>query len=808
MTIFNLITAAITLVHPGLSERNIKPEITHATDSLQIIEKVYIHTDRNLYYPGDDIWFKAYLIDASDRSLSGQIGNLHVELISPASNIIISRVIRLEGGLGNGDFQLPENLKSGRYRIRAYTNYMRNFGDQLFFNREIVVINSKDTINNIENDIQFVNNKTDLRFFPEGGSLVDNVPSLVAFKAVDAAGKGTDLSGEIFSSEGELITTFKSDHLGMGSFIFRPLPETSYYAIAKDSSGVVIKSDLPKSFQSGVTLSASFNKNNELVITTRTNPETLPLLLDNDLLLSFSARKVHLKTVSFRIKSYTNSFTLPIDDLPDGIVMMTLSARDSLPLSERLIYIQKNKDFEITLEPGKPVYKQRDSVSIRLSSSSDSESGQVAFLSLSAVEKKFTDNSTQYPTTISSWFMLESDIRGTIEEPSYYFDQSNPNRLHDLDLLLLTQGWRDFEWKYNSTNYYPPEVGFTVSGRLRKLIADKPIEVPKVNIGIFENEGSLVTTVPVNSSGQFCLDSIDLTGDARLLVSSVNRKGNPQGMILLDSLKYQPEVIDNQSHVIVLREENFTTFKQEHEIKESILKKYKLSDTINLGEVTIIARKPVKLESMKVESTRMLFGKPENEVINAPQFAGYKNIFELLRGRVAGVRVDGNVIRIRGINSIGLTNMPLVLIDGIQKPYDDLASFPISFIDRIDIYKSAGEIGFFGSRGANGVISIITKSGDILLPDKLVYHTVNKKISGYSEARVFYSPQHLTSSAAATGPDFRTTLFWKPNIRLQSNRYQFIKFFNADNSATIRVRAEGITNTGIPVTGETEYEVR
>jgi hypothetical protein len=237
MTIFNLIIVLTALGHPESSDSLVKPGPT--PDSLLIIEKVYIHTDRNIYYPGDDIWFKAYLIDASDRFLSNHSNNLHVELISPFSKIIINRVIRLDGGLGNGDFKLPDNLKSGRYRIRAYTNYMRNFSDHLFFNKGIVLINPTDTRDDIPDEVKDVKNKIDLSFFPEGGSLVDNVSSVVAFKAVDAMGKGCDVSGEIYASTGELITTFKSAHLGMGSFYFRPVPGLSYYSIVKDTTGAV-----------------------------------------------------------------------------------------------------------------------------------------------------------------------------------------------------------------------------------------------------------------------------------------------------------------------------------------------------------------------------------------------------------------------------------------------------------------------------------------------------------------------------------------------------------------------------------------
>jgi hypothetical protein len=64
-------------------------------DSLKIIEKVYVHTDRSVYYPSDNIWFKAYVVEATGNVLSDYSKNLHVELISPASIIIDSRIARI-----------------------------------------------------------------------------------------------------------------------------------------------------------------------------------------------------------------------------------------------------------------------------------------------------------------------------------------------------------------------------------------------------------------------------------------------------------------------------------------------------------------------------------------------------------------------------------------------------------------------------------------------------------------------------------------------------------------------------------------
>ena len=160
--------------------------------------------------------------------------------------IISDRIIRLDGGLGNGDFRLPDSLSSGRYRLRAYTNYMRNFSDQIFFNKEINIITSFAGITKPSDAEKYEQSNIDLSFFPEGGSLVDNVSSIVAFKAVDATGKGCDVSGEVYSSAGETVAEFRSTHLGMGSFVLKPKPGLSYYSIMKGPDNNEIKSEYTK----------------------------------------------------------------------------------------------------------------------------------------------------------------------------------------------------------------------------------------------------------------------------------------------------------------------------------------------------------------------------------------------------------------------------------------------------------------------------------------------------------------------------------------------------------------------------------
>ena len=816
---------------PVISDTLSAGEAAASVDSLKIIEKVYLHTDRTYYYPGNDIWFKAYLINAYDRSLSNLSRNLHVELISPSGGIHSDRIIRLDNGLGNGDFKLPDSLSSGRYRLRAYTNYMRNFSDQIFFNKEINILKTSTSINNSSDAGKSEQRRIDVNFFPEGGSLVENVSSIVAFKAVDEQGKGCDVSGEVYSSAGDKISEFRSIHLGMGSFVLKPEPGLSYYSVVKGPDNSETKSEIPKSYTSGVTLSASVNNNNEISIKISTNDQTLPLVKNNDLSLSISVRKKTVKTISLRISSLVDSIVMPTDDLPDGIVMITLKTLENLPLAERLVFFQHARNFKINIQPDREIYKQRDPVSVKISISDDSINQETAFLSFSAAESNFMDKIPEYPTTIASWFLLESDVRGPVEGPSYYFDPANPNRFKELDLLMRTQGWRDFLWKSDSTIYFTPETGFFVSGRLRKISRDKPFIDPKINLTIFQEDKIINEIVPADLSGRFYLKNIDITGDARLVASASDRKGYPNGLLLLDSMNYMPAEISGYlpASTVVKKEEILTVIRdaeikeretklvQEYDIKETIRKKYKLSDTIEIGEVTITAQKPRDIQVAKIESIRSVYGgKPDNEVIVTPQMENLPAAPELLMG-TAGVRVTTKDLygkyKIRIHREIyndarpDINPDPLLLIDGVKHDISYLDILPVSLIDRIDVLKSIGKTAVYGLDGNFGVISVITRSGNRTAAEsEPAKHTVNTKFSGYDSPRVFYSPRH-DPAAQSNNPDLRTTLFWKPDISLLTGKELLLNYFNADNSSTIRIIVEGITSTGIPVTATTEYQV-
>lgn len=315
------------------------------------------------------------------------------------------------------------------------------------------------------------------------------------------------------------------------------------------------------------------------------------------------------------------------------------------------------------------------------------------------------------------------------------------------------------------------------------------------------------------------MTGVDLTGEARLIVSGVDQKERMNGLLILDSLKYVPaEVSDSLSYVSIITENKKTELKSNYTISKEILKKYKLSDTIKIGEVNIISKRHQDPQTEKVKMSRIKYGIPEGELIITEQLKSYNSLLQVISGRFPGVEVlKGGKIRIRG--SFTLQNdsispsgedgtLPLILMDGNPIQYEELDYIPVNYIDRIDVLKSVGATSVFGMRAASGVINLITKTGVSSEIKTAVDYSTNIRISGYNEPRVFYSPQHSEDRNSSTTPDLRSTIFWKPNIDIENSGEIKINYYNGDNTTKVCIRAEGITSSGIPVTGKAEYDVK
>ena len=175
-------------------------------------EKIYVHLNKSLYLTGELMWFKAYCVSGADNKLLGISKVAYVELLNNNHAPVMQTKIALNGGTGNGSLFIPFSLNSGNYLLRAYTNRMKNFAPDYFFERILTIVNP---LKSFPAQVRPGGKGYDVQFFPEGGHLVQGLESRVAFKVTGSDGSGQPCTGAIINQQNDTVVHFKTLKFGI-----------------------------------------------------------------------------------------------------------------------------------------------------------------------------------------------------------------------------------------------------------------------------------------------------------------------------------------------------------------------------------------------------------------------------------------------------------------------------------------------------------------------------------------------------------------------------------------------------------------
>ncbi len=267
---FLLISAGFLILLPwslqsyGQSTGPAEIQISHASrNQLSLEEKIYVHTDRSFYLCGEVLWFKTYLTNAATNQPQPVSKIVYIDIINKKHQPVLQAKIAVDSGMGNGSFYLPFSVASGNYILRAYTNWMRNFSPENYFEKNISITNTSLSLDS-SGHREPVNYVVD--FFPEGGSLVNGLESKIAFKVNDNRNKGTDCEGVIVDQFKDTVTHFKSHLFGMGYFSLKPESGKNYTAVITFKNGTSIRKDLPEANNTGYVMHIADTGLNDLKI--------------------------------------------------------------------------------------------------------------------------------------------------------------------------------------------------------------------------------------------------------------------------------------------------------------------------------------------------------------------------------------------------------------------------------------------------------------------------------------------------------------------------------------------------------------
>lgn len=805
-------------------------------------EKVYLHFDNTSYYIEDDIWFKCYLVTSAFNHSSTLSKTIYVELLTDDGNIIDTQILKAENGQAYGNFTLNKMLmQAGYYEIRAYTKYMLNFGDDCIFSRVFPVYDKPEIEGKFtqhmtierkatqDNRPKEKNKNINISFFPEGGDLVNGIESRVAFIVTDKAGAQIEASGTVLNSENTEITKFSTHSQGRGIFSFVPNGKKHKAKIEYQGKSTTV--DLPQSKENGFVLFAdhSHKENIWVKVTTNNNAITNPIGL-----VTVTRDKLNAFNILDMSTNREFEINLPTKEYESGITRIIVFDVNGRILAERKIFIY-NKEKRITIKQSqnKNTYQPYEKIKMDFEISDINNKPKETTFSLSV---KDVDNYVYplYDDNIMTNLLLSSDIKGHIENPSYYFQSDDAEHRKSLDLLMLTQGWTRYKWENMTgqalTNLqYEAEKGILIDGNVNSFLRKKarPNAELSVLLSNLDNPQDFLTGICYTDSlGNFKMYA-DIVGKWKAVLQTKEKNKKKDFNIILNSL-FSPDLLpysysdisSNKNPVLengLLADNNVTENNNaENDIVQDSL--YMDQKIHHLSDVTITEKRKISTKEENLSASIVIYDsqKEMDKLIDSGEYIG-EDIYDYL------AMIDKNFRLQRNSNGDELfyKNRKIIFaIDDIaiygglygeyleQAPVgttnkgtirgsvsvSDIESIAISENPRViadHIYTPPGKAILDNTSAYGSVVFLYTHPGNFSRRKrKGIRRTV---IDGYSLTKEFYSPDY---GILPPEPDYRRTLYWNPNVVTDSSGKASVTFYNNSTSKGMIISAETVTDDG------------
>lgn len=836
-------------------------------------EKAYLHLDKRTYTLGDDLWFSAYLTAGSRQIPSPLSKTLYVDIFDGDGLLLEQRKVQMETGRGKGDFKIPRFGKAGQYQIKAYTAWMRNFGEEYFFTTQFTVVDadggsflpnvrfteiaSSDgkarystkviaasqggnplanqpievivwgdqeelyrqevSLNGqgevsfsfsipekpyssqhleliyLENGdypvskkiaIPYSLNLVDVQFLPEGGHWVVGKKSVVAFRAVAPDGNPVDVYGSIGGQE------FRTTFGGMGKIELTPEQADYQAEVTHPFSGQTKTINLPKADSEGFAMQVVNNPTASFITALVQGTQS-----GQNLILVSQTRSLINYMIQGSLTNGVWGVRIPKENLIDGINHLTVLTEDGKPLLERLIFVQKEEIDLDLVKSGN--LTSRGKLSLSLSSSVEGTPIPGSF-SISVTDAdQVKDESLTYGG-ISAELLLNSDLKGQLFQPGYYFKDQNPETLEALDLVMLTHGWRRFTWDQVTSATFPKidhfiETGINIEGQITEQTESKK-GLGGGQVSAVIGEGLEIVSSEYGPNGRFILRDMIYQDSARVTITVDDKR--VKDFVNIEII--QPEAVftgisGQYPTKIEWPEALIATFK-ERNLQQQLLED---PEVLDLEGVTVEGKTLEREE----EEIRKIYGSGDVTINpdNIPGNVAFTNIFQLIQGRVSGVQVyvaglDVQVL-FRGQGSLSSGTQPLYLLDNNPVDAGTLLQVNPRDVASVDVFKDPARAAIFGAQGANGVIAVYTKTGSGI-SNLTKNGTLVTQYGGYSAAREFYLPKYDIKSVENAAVDKRATIFWDPLVQVDASGKVNLEFYNSDQAKRHLVVIEGMDEAG------------
>jgi len=770
----------------------------HNSGLISSSQTMHVHFDKDIYLPGETIWFKAYLYNINEISYNST--NFYVAIYDEMGKLIQQKQYPVLEGSSNGDFEIPDTIQSSRIQFRAFTKGMIIDDSNNVYERILTVYNRQ---NNPDNNL--ANRTINLQFFPEGGQTVSELQNYIAIKASYPDGSPAIVNGQIVEAErNKRVDTFFTNKMGLGKFILIPSPRKTYLALWKDESGNIKQTPLPAMNRYGVSFHAEvINKELQYTIAKNRSSDSLSML---HLLAQMGNYLIYKADLVVPNEMELSIARFPIDSLPPGLLQLGLFDKNWNILQERLVFISDpgiNEQPLVNRDTINALPKGKNSIEIGLPDT------MFTNLSASIADINFYDQQRTNSIDQEIWFSRQ------LKELNVNTDSIlRSGDRNTADLITLTHDWKKYKnEKLIDKSSLKPELlddylSVTVKYKQKDFALPKGdalnliINSKGVGKQVYNLEPSDQTTF--NKDGFLFFDSTKIfyqmdknKGLTAYLTISRDRMMNIPSSI--NALENKPLLTAAKPTAVFNGLETFYTpvhskFNDVQTIK-AVIVKTKYRGNPQLARID---------ELDKFYTTGMFSGTVRGVMFNIIDdtlgVAANNNLQDYLLYRIPGVKKYGISFgkdeAIIKEGKLKIVTFPVItFIDEVEM--DQMGGIPISSLVLSDVayvkYMQGIVIGA-GFKTSHGALYVYTKKGTE--KDPLSKGLPFVYIKGYNSQKEFTGPLY-SDKTLLKEPDLRTTLYWNPNIIMdKTNNKIKIEYYNNDVSKKLLLTIEGINASG------------
>lgn len=780
------------------------------------LEKVYIAQDRSFYAPGDTIWCQAYLVEGRSHLPFANAPVLHVDWYNEAGECLQSYLLKVKNG--TAAFEIPTSAEdsSGIFYLRVYTQYQRNFDPAYLFQRPILLTRDGLSAPKTREADDF-----SLQFFPEGGYTIRDCPGTVAFLATNTEGKPIPVEGLLQETNGKPIRAIKAVHEGMGTFSYTPLPGKSY-EVNCNYKGQEKTFPLPASLPEGYQLSVKNRAEEYFEFSVLPSPG---LSLEGLQIVGHLRGQVFLDEVIEESALYGKR--IPRTALPSGLIQLTLFDQQNRPVAERLLFNRNaSEDVRIQIEKNQQSFAPRTNVELDINTLRAQEILPSRF-SLSVY------NHDLFPAqkeglNIQSHLWLQSDLAQFLPDPHQYLQEnSNQSRLL-LDYVLMTRGWRRFNWQEVLTQplviNYSPQEHIAIAGKVLKR--GKPVKA-EVFLNILNEADFTSVNLTTQEDGLFLFNGFDFTDSTELVLQANEHNSRQQKK----RKKEEAKPTGNRNVDIERIDLNEIPFQVRPGVLPILVPRQQVNyaQEIQRVQTAQAAYRDMliqEIEAMEVTGSRLSsYQEKENELKAEYRELGipytpqarkfftddlndkgqrFPDIYEMIGAQFPGVTVDRQeplnkkiLFNNRNDGILTRAGYAILVVDGMIID-QNLGNTPPPIlpldVKNISLYPAIQASTLFGERARGGAVVILTRKEPVQLGDQSLADrkgTLSFTHPGYYQARTFFSPTY-SQSPRIDRPDLRSTQ---------------LSFYTGDQTGTFTIQIEGISSDGLPFVHWEEIEV-